>query len=97
MTIPGERVMRPTFGVNLRNFVFEQLTDSDLISLESEIKSKIQQEERRVIVESVLITPDENESAIRIDVGTRLKSDPTKEVTVELFLRNSGNTPRGVL
>jgi len=97
LTIPGERTMRPDFGVNLRNFVFEPLTESDYSILESDIRASLDRQERRVIVDNVVITPFEDENRVRIDILARLKSDPKQEVTVQLFLRNDGSIPQGAL
>lgn len=97
LTIPGERVMRPDFGVNLRNFVFQPMDFGEYADLESEIRDQVSRQERRVIVDQVVITEDEPNQAIRIDVLTRLRSNPTQEVTVELFLRNDTEIPRGAL
>ena len=37
MTNKGERLMQPTLGLNLRRFLFEQITDESRISIENEI------------------------------------------------------------
>lgn len=40
-TSPGERVFLPNFGVDLRSYVFEQLDDSLIQSLQSDIANQI--------------------------------------------------------
>jgi len=89
LTIPGERVMRPNFGVNLRNFVFEQLVSSDLSLLEADIISEVNRQEPRVIVDLVHIREIPDSNKISVSVQARLKRDPTRDVSVELFLENS--------
>jgi len=89
LTIPGERVMRPTFGVHLRNFVFEMLSNPDLSALQNEIKDALAREEKRVTVEYVTINADSDDNRIRIFIQSRLKRDPSQEVNVETFLRTN--------
>ena len=60
LTSPGERIMRPTFGSPIRQFVFEGMVQSDLINLENQILQVIQNNEPRVVPTSVTVTPDDN-------------------------------------
>lgn len=86
LTVPGERVMRPTFGVELRSFVFEQATDVDISVLQSNIARAITEHEQRVTVEAVDIERDDERNGINIKVVVRLKKDLRKVLTVEHFL-----------
>lgn len=90
MTIPGERIYRPDFGVNLRNFVFEQITDDELEVLRSEIVFAVSTFEPRVTVDYVQIDREDDKNRVKVTVVSRLKRDPTKEVNVETYLANSG-------
>jgi phage baseplate assembly protein W len=85
-TVPGERVMRPHFGVPLRSFVFEQLIDSDLSALEATIKDAIEEQDSRVIVDEVSISRDDDRNGMNVKVVVRLKKNPTKELTIDQFL-----------
>lgn len=86
LTVPGERVMRPNFGVPLRSFVFEQLVDSDISALESTIGDAIVEQDSRVTVEEVTIQRDDERNGINVKVVVRLKKNPAKELTIEQFL-----------
>lgn len=85
LTVPGERVMRPDFGVHLRSFLFEQNTDSDLSILENEIAQAITEYEKRVTVENVTVVSDTNKHGINVVVIVRMVKDPKKVLTVEQF------------
>jgi len=52
-TEPGERVMQPTYGCALRQFLFELPTSSMLARLEEEVRSAILHFEPRINVEAV--------------------------------------------
>lgn len=85
LTVPGERVMRPDFGVHLRSFLFEQNTDSDLSILENEIAQAITEYEKRVTVENVTVVSDTNKHGINVVVIVRMVKDPKKVLTIEQF------------
>ncbi len=89
LTVPGERVMRPDFGVPLRSFVFEQSTESDISILQSQIASAISETDQRVNVEDVTIERDDERNGINIKVVVRLKKDLKRVLTVEQFLAGS--------
>lgn len=86
LTIPGERVNRPTFGVNLRNFVFEQLTDGDTISLQGEIRSKITFYEPRVDISSIDLIQDEEKNGLQIKIVLYMKKDPQRQLVIDQFI-----------
>ncbi len=86
LTVPGERVMRPLFGVPLRSFVFEQFDDGDFVALEGVIKSAIEDQDPRVTVVEVSVVKDEERNGIALSVVFKLKKDPSRELTVEKFL-----------
>lgn len=86
LTVPGERVMRPTYGVPLRSFVFEQSTDADVSMLCSQITQAIVDTDQRVTVEEVSAERDDDRHGLNLRVVVKLKKDPKKVLTVEYFL-----------
>jgi len=90
LTIPGERVMRPTFGVNLRNAVFENMTSSMISGLQSEIIEKITRFEPRVDVSAVTIVPNDITNLLTIKIQVALKKDPSISFVLETNLTTLG-------
>jgi phage baseplate assembly protein W len=90
LTIPGERVMRPTFGVNLRNAVFENMTSSMISGLQSEIIEKISRFEPRVDVSAVTIVPNDITNLLTIKIQVALKKDPSISFVLETNLTTLG-------
>jgi phage baseplate assembly protein W len=68
LTVPGERVFRPDFGVNLRNAVFDLLDATTTTPLRNEIFEKIRRFEKRVTVTEVLVEPDDTRLLLEIKV-----------------------------
>jgi|GEM_PF-3916184 len=85
MTVPGERVMRPEFGVNLRNFVFEPMTEQDLSSLREEIRDKVANDPR-IIVRSVNLERDDDNNRLNIKIIVVMRKDPKRRLTIEQSL-----------
>lgn len=86
LTVPGERVMRPDYGVNLRNFVFEQLVDRDLSQLRQEIIRGITEFEPRVNVEQVVLRRQDDSNQLEVRVVVNLRKDPRRQLTIEQFI-----------
>ena len=86
LTVPGERVNRPDFGVNLRNFVFEDSTPQSLSILASEVKSAVLRQEPRVNLLDLQIISDPDTNQIKISLAFNLKIDPTRVINLEQFL-----------
>ena len=83
MTIPGERVNKPSFGCELKNFIFEL----DFImqeEVEGEIIKSISRWEPRVDVLGVQ-TKRMNENTLEIKVGCQIK-DTLEEFTYEKLI-----------
>lgn len=84
LTTPGERVMRPTFGTNLRRTLFEGITPGVLIGLKDNILQAIAREEPRVVVNNLDIIDNSQENSIRIQFEGALTLDPNRNFEFEL-------------
>lgn len=91
LTVPGERVMRPSYGVNLRNFVFEDLTDIALEILRDELQTKIAEYERRIKVRKIDVIGDTNRLGVQITIAYTINSDPTQVIVFETFVKGIVN------
>lgn len=60
LTSPGERIMRPDFGSPIRRYVFENMDRASLNSLKDAINQTILDNEPRVIVSDIILTPYDN-------------------------------------
>jgi phage baseplate assembly protein W len=91
LTVPGERVMRPSFGVNLRNFVFEDLTDIALEILRDELQNKIAEYERRIKVRRIDVIGDTDRLGVQITIAYTINSDPSQVIVFETFVKGIVN------
>jgi uncharacterized protein len=68
-TITGERVMQPRYGINLRPYLFESLTPSNIALIETIIRDAIVIHEPRIIPNELIIIskPDDGLLEIKIE------------------------------
>lgn len=65
----GERVMNPTFGSRLRRLLFEPIDSMLLSDIREELTNLINNQEPRIYVNQLSITPDAENSTIYITLG----------------------------
>jgi phage baseplate assembly protein W len=63
----GERVMRPRYGANLRDHVFDPMDAATITFIEDLIRTAVIYHEPRIRVDGVTVSPDQ--AAGRLDVG----------------------------
>ncbi len=68
LTAPGERIYRPTFGTDIRKFLFEQITDDSIDQLKRNIAAAILKWEPRVTVSSIVVATDPDNNTINIKI-----------------------------
>jgi phage baseplate assembly protein W len=68
LTNKGERVLNPNFGSNLRKFIFENLTESNLRALEIKLTNDIKSNFPSVNLTSITLTPAYEQNAIQLDI-----------------------------
>lgn len=87
-TMTGERVMLPTFGCNLRPYVFEPMNVPNIAMIEKIVKEALVLHEPRIIVESITSTPDQNNGVLSIDIQYTIITTNTRYNYVFPFYMN---------
>ena len=87
-TMTGERVMLPTFGCNLRPYVFEPMNVPNIAMIEKIVKEALVLHEPRIIVESITSTPDQNNGVLSIDIQYSIITTNTRYNYVFPFYMN---------
>jgi len=86
MTNLGERLFQPTIGSNVNRSLFEMNNFVETNSLEFYITNTIQNNEPRVILDSVTVIPTVDEGSVKITVSYYLINNPNL-VTLDFILR----------
>jgi uncharacterized protein len=92
-TNPGERVMRPTFGAGLRDFVFEPVTTTTMALLQTRVQDSLIDWEPRIDVQSVVVTaPPDQLNTLNIDVAYLVRATNTAANLVYPFFLQEGSS-----
>ena len=88
-TTPGERVMQPTYGCDLKSMVFEEITDSTVTDIKDIIERAIRFFEVRITLNAVEIDESEwLEGILRIVLDYTIRTTNTRSNLVfPLYLR----------
>ena len=86
----GERVMRPEYGTNVRDLLFEPLDVSTATLVGEEIKKAILLNEPRVFVESVEAIQEELNGYLEVKIEYTIIATNTRSNLVYPFYLNEG-------
>jgi phage baseplate assembly protein W len=89
-TNPGERVMRPTFGAGLRDFVFEPVNTTTMALLQTRVNDSLVDWEPRIDVESVVVTATGELNTLNIEIAYLVRATNTAANLVYPFFLQEG-------
>ena len=84
-TEPGERVMRPTFGCGLRQYLMEPNTVATRADIQRSVTGAIETFEPRVLLNDVIVTPGDDPSLVTITIRYEHQRDGTEGLLVYPF------------
>lgn len=89
-TSPGEKILNPTFGLDLRDYLFEAVTQTKGYFLGREILVNLPIQDDRIVVNNVevIVSPDDQEYEINLDIG--IPSLNISSITLNGALNNDG-------
>lgn len=77
-TNPGERIMRPTFGAGLNDFLFEPINSTTLSLIENRVRESLIDWEARIDVILVKVTAvDPKNGKLQIEIQYRVRTTNT--------------------
>ena len=90
LTAPGDKILAPTYGIDLRRYIFEPIDDfvSDIIK--DDIETKLPIMEPRVEVENVEVIGDEDNNTYYINLQINIPSLGVTGVSIKSKLNSTG-------
>ena len=82
LTNKGERVLNPNFGSNLRAFIFENITESNLRALEIKLTNDISSNFPSVNVQSVILTPAYDSNAVQLNITYSIYGSEAQNIQI---------------
>ena len=90
-TNQGERLFQPNLGINLRQYLFSQITDETLISIQDSITSTFSFWLPFVNIQNISLKNGTNVNSIIIDILFNIKQDPNTLDSVQVSISNDTN------
>lgn len=90
-TLPGERVMQPTFGCDLTPLLFQPLDTTLRTFLQDKIRTSILYHEPRIDVVRVDLAPNPTEGTIVIELDYTIRATNSRHNLVFPFYRSEGS------
>jgi phage baseplate assembly protein W len=85
-TTPGERPMRPEFGCNLADFVFEPMEPTTFGRIAFSVEEAMRRWEPRIVVDDVSVRPDpDREECVLIELQYRIRESYDRRSLVVPF------------
>ena len=85
LTNKNERYLNPTFGGNLRAFIFQQITTGNLDSLKEDIQYQLSLYFPQVIIDSLEVTSSEDYNQVNIILKYNIKDTGLNDVVEIAF------------
>lgn len=68
LTSPGDKILSPTYGVDLRQYLFEEVNIFTTFSIKEDIMSKLPKMEPRITLQGVTVQADPDNNLYRIEL-----------------------------
>ena len=92
LTAPGQKILNPLFGVDIRQYLFEPVDIYTAESIKDDIEVKLPNAEPRIQVENVEVEADEDLQEYNIDLQINVPSLGVKGLSIKSKLNSTGYT-----
>ena len=90
-TNQGERLFQPNIGINLRQYLFGQITEETLLQIQESISSTFNFWLPFVQIQNINLKNGTNANSIVIDILFNIKQDPNTLESVQISIDNDTN------
>ena len=89
-TSPGEKILNPTFGLDLRDYLFETVNETKGYFIGEDILTGLPTQDNRLVINlvEVIVRPEDQEYVINLDIG--IPSLNISSITLNGVLNNEG-------
>jgi len=90
LTAPGEKILSPEFGLDLRRYLFEPISDFSAFAIKDDIKNRLPDMEPRVTIQNVVVIPYAEQNEYRITMQIDIPSLDVYGLSLRSSLNNNG-------
>ena len=84
LTNKGERVLNPNFGSNIRNLLFENITDNYLLEITQLISAELSTFFPMVNIQQFNITPNYDNNEVSVNIIYSVYNNPSNTISIIL-------------
>jgi phage baseplate assembly protein W len=92
LTAPGDKILNPTYGIDLKRFLFEPIDDFTTEIIKDDIQTNLPLMEPRITIDNIFIYPDEEENQYDIELQINVPSLGVYGLNIKSRLNSSGYT-----
>ena len=90
LTSPGEKILNPEFGVDLRRFIFEPIDEDTAEDIQDDIEDNLPKWEPRISLENVFVEADEEQQEYKITLQINIPSLDVYGLSLRSVLNSNG-------
>jgi phage baseplate assembly protein W len=91
-TSPGEKLLNPQFGLDLRDYLFESVTETKAFFIGQDILLGLAAQEPRVTLDEITVIAIPEDSAYEITLSLSIPTLKVYEISLKGILNNDGYT-----
>jgi phage baseplate assembly protein W len=90
LTAPGDKILNPTYGIDLRQYLFEPIDDFIIDIITDDIENKLPEMEPRVQVIGVKVEGDEDNNTIFVELQINVPTLNVYGISIKSEINSSG-------
>jgi phage baseplate assembly protein W len=90
LTSPGDKLLNPEFGIDLRDYLFLSVSDTVASSIYDNIYNNITRFEPRIVLDKLQVIPDYDNQQYTINMSISIPSLRVNEYILNLYLNSEG-------
>ena len=90
LTAPGEKILNPEFGLDLRRYLFEPISEFTAFSIRDDIRNRLPNMEPRIEIDAVSVVPNPDLNEYNIDMQINIPSLNVYGISLRSTLNNNG-------
>ena len=92
LTSPGEKILNPTFGIDLKQFLFSPIDDFQSIIIKELVSRRLPELEPRITLQRVQVLPGEDTQEYTVVIEYDVESLDMYGITQRTILNSNGYT-----
>ena len=90
LTSPGQKILNPTFGIDLRRYLFDPVSDFTAYQIKNDIENNLTDQEPRIQLENTGVIPDTDRQEYYITLQINVPSLNMYGLSLKSLLNSDG-------